>query len=146
MQLLPLTFYPSPQVILDLLGHTFSSDLPDLVANLDADRSFILPDLKSTQVSSFLGSLALCALWIRSLICITVFLRQTSSNSILSMRKDIESTLGVRPHSQSAAMMVKGGTTVRVRVGFQPTDELSHTSLILIRYVPLCSPFMNGHY
>ena len=54
MQLLPLPLYPSPQTVLDLLGHAFPADLPDLVANLEDHQSFILPDLEAYNVSVML--------------------------------------------------------------------------------------------
>jgi hypothetical protein len=100
----PLSFYPSPQVILDLLGHHFPQDLSNLVSCLDHPPSFFLPDMAS------------------------------SSSPIQAMQKDVENTLGVKPHNQSTAVIIQGSTTVRLRVAFKPIDEVPHTSLILIRY------------
>ena len=60
-------------------------------------------------------------------------LQPAPTNPLSAHRKSVENTLGVKPHKQTVTLMVGGGTKVRVHVGFTPKDDLSRTSLIIIR-------------
>ncbi|XP_061164811.1 transmembrane protein 131-like isoform X1 [Saccostrea echinata] len=108
IQILPLPLYPNPQTIADLLyrNFRFSTDPGDTIEMDDLDI-FTLPDLEQYNPS-----------------------RQ---NPVPGFRKHIETSLGVKPHKLSITTILQPGVKVKVRVGFQPKDDISRTSIILIR-------------
>ncbi|XP_064610189.1 transmembrane protein 131-like isoform X2 [Liolophura sinensis] len=105
-QILPLSLYPNPQTVLDMMSAKLTPDQADFIEMEDLDI-FRLPDLEQYNPSD--------------------------QNPVPGFRKHIENSLGVKPHPQSITTILSPGMKVRVRVGFQPTDEVSRTSLILIR-------------
>ncbi|XP_052077045.1 transmembrane protein 131-like isoform X3 [Mytilus californianus] len=106
IQILPLSLYPNPQTIIELLSQRLTSDISDMIETDDLDI-FTLPDLEQYNPNP--------------------------QNPVPGFRKHIESTLGVKPHKHSITTVLQPGVKVKVRVGFQPRDDISRTSLILIR-------------
>ncbi|KAI0212835.1 transmembrane protein 131 [Lamellibrachia satsuma] len=105
VQVLPLSLYPNPQMLLDLVGSSITYEVAEDIETDDQDV-FVLPDLGELHMSS---------------------------NTEVKLRKGIENTLGVTPHRRSMSMILDGGAKIRIRVGFQPKDEQFHSSLIIIR-------------
>ena len=64
---------------------------------------------------------------------LTCIFQPNPQNPVPGFRKHIESALGVKPHKHSITTVLQPGVKVKVRVGFQPRDDISRTSLILIR-------------
>ena len=56
------------------------------------------------------------------------------TNAVKDHIKNVENSLGVSPHKQSIAAMLQPGHKLRIKIGFQPRDDLARSSLILIRY------------
>ncbi|BFZ14499.1 hypothetical protein BsWGS_17535 [Bradybaena similaris] len=108
-QVLPLSLYPNPHTILDLLGHGLSQDLTDYVDS-DDTNTFVLFDLEPISKSG-----------------------GASAANLSQHRKNVESTLGVIPHKQTIAAFLQPGSKIKVKVGFQPKDDLARSSLIVIR-------------
>ncbi|CAG5136465.1 unnamed protein product, partial [Candidula unifasciata] len=108
-QVLPLSLYPNPHTILDLLGHGLSQDLTDYV-DTDDTNTFVLYDLE--PISKSAGA---------------------SAANLSQHRKNVESTLGVIPHKKTIAGLLQPGGKIKVKVGFQPKDDLARSSLIVIR-------------
>ena len=48
---------------------------------------------------------------------------------------DLEAILGVKPHRDSIAIVLPGGKTKKISVGFKPKDDYPRTSLLVIRSV-----------
>ena len=82
-------------------------------------------------------------------VCVTaveliVFVRQPGSTSLVKDHiKNVENILGVTPHKQSIAAMLQPGHKLRIKIGFQPRDDLARSSLILIRYSAIFAFFSN---
>ncbi|KAK0064719.1 transmembrane protein 131 [Biomphalaria pfeifferi] len=108
VQVLPLSFYPNPHTILELLAARFSQDLTDYIES-DDTNTFVLYDLEPVGKSS------------------------TTASYLAQHRKTVESTLGVIPHKHTLAAILQPGTKIKVKVGFQPKDDLARSSLIIIR-------------
>ncbi|XP_059172508.1 transmembrane protein 131-like isoform X2 [Physella acuta] len=108
VQILPLSYYPSPHTIIDLLTQRFSQDLTDFLES-DETNTFILYDLESYGKSS------------------------TTATNLAQHRKVVESVLGVIPHKQTLAAILQPGNKIKVKVGFQPKDDLARSSLIVVR-------------
>ncbi|XP_071088410.1 transmembrane protein 131-like isoform X1 [Haliotis cracherodii] len=106
MQILPLPLYPNPHTILDLLNYKLSADLTDFIETEDLD-TFTLQDLEEYN--------------------------DNAQNPIPGLRKSVENLLGVKAHKHSIASVLQPGAKLKVRVGFQPKDDYSRTSIILIR-------------
>ncbi|KAL5012217.1 hypothetical protein ScPMuIL_010768 [Solemya velum] len=106
IQILTLSLYPNPQTIIDMMGQKLSADLTDYIETDDLDI-FTLPDQEDYN--------------------------KHPNNPVPRFRKNIETALGVRPHQQTITAVLGSGTKMRIRVGFQPKDDISRTSLILIR-------------
>lgn len=62
-----------------------------------------------------------------------------SATNLAQHRKTVESTFGVIPHKQTIAALLQPGSKIKVRVGFQPKDDLARSSLIVIRFAPCLS-------
>ncbi|RUS80317.1 hypothetical protein EGW08_011918, partial [Elysia chlorotica] len=110
VQALPLSLYPNPHTILDLMNTRFAAELTEYMET-DENNSFVLYDLEA-KVSS--GT-------------------STAEPSIAQHRKTVEQTLGVTPHKQTVVALLQPGEKVKVKVGFQPRDDLPRSSLIVIR-------------
>lgn len=108
VQVLPLSYYPSPHTILELLGQRLSQDLTDYIES-DDTNTFVLYDLEPIGKSS------------------------TTALNLAQHRKTVESTLGVIPHKQTVAAILQPGSKIKVKVGFQPKDDMTRSSLIVIR-------------
>ncbi|XP_046566823.1 transmembrane protein 131-like, partial [Haliotis rubra] len=106
MQILPLPLYPNPHTILDLLNYKLSADLTDFIETEDLE-TFTLQDLEEYN--------------------------DNAQNPIPGLRKSVENLLGVKAHKHSIASVLQPGAKLKVRVGFQPKDDYSRTSIILIR-------------
>ncbi|CAH1777102.1 unnamed protein product [Owenia fusiformis] len=105
LQILPISHYPSPQTILNLMADQLPSYINDVTIN-NTD-TFILSDLEQYN-SSF-------------------------KNPFPQSRKQIEVTLGVKPDRKTIAMLLGPGERRDLHVGFTPTNSRTVTSLILIR-------------
>ncbi|XP_005095325.1 transmembrane protein 131 isoform X2 [Aplysia californica] len=110
VQVLPLSLYPNPHTILDLMSHRLAEDLTEYVDTEDSS-AFLLYDLELIGKG---GGTA-------------------SANNLAQHRKTVESTLGVIPHKHTLAALLQPGTKIKVKVGFQPKDDLARSSLIVIR-------------
>ncbi|GFN80733.1 transmembrane protein 131-like isoform x2 [Plakobranchus ocellatus] len=108
VQALPLSLYPSPHTILDLLSQRLRTDMTDYVES--EENSFFLFD---TQAPESKGT-------------------STGTNT-LQYRKLVEQSLGVTPHRETVVALLQPGMKLKVKVGFQPKDELLRSSLIVIR-------------
>ena len=106
-QIIPLHIYPNPQMMLDA---TASSSIPDLTSDyieMEDNEIFSLPDLLELHLAN---------------------------SSFAAMRHTVETTLGVRPHRQTLTVVVPPRDKIIVRVAFQPKDDSSRASLIVIRW------------
>ncbi|KAH9505685.1 hypothetical protein Btru_055497, partial [Bulinus truncatus] len=108
VQVLPLSFYPNPHTLLELMAARFSQDLTDYIES-DDTNTFVLYDLEPVGKSS------------------------TTASFLAQHRKTVESTLGVIPHKHTLAAILQPGNKIKVKVGFQPKDDLARSSLIIIR-------------
>ncbi|XP_064637998.1 transmembrane protein 131-like isoform X2 [Lineus longissimus] len=106
VQVLPLSVYPNPQTIVDMVSQSLPSDLTDYI-EMDDEDIFRLQDLEIYNSSD--------------------------TNPVLKYRKHIEGYLGVKPHRNTIAAVLQPGTKLRVRLAFQPKDDTSKTTLILVR-------------
>lgn len=61
--------------------------------------------------------------------------KSDSSSNVLRHRKTVESSLGVSPHKQTLAAVLKPGGKIKVKVAFKPKDDIPRSSLIIIRSV-----------
>jgi hypothetical protein len=121
VQVLPLNVYPNVQTLLDMI--TPSLIPPEIGSDLvvvsdegddpDADV-FTLPDLGENPVplSPPAGD----------------------TTSLIALRRSFETTLGVKPHRRSFAMLMPPRVKMSVRSKFQPKDDVLKTSLIIVRY------------
>ncbi|XP_029658546.1 transmembrane protein 131 isoform X2 [Octopus sinensis] len=106
IQIFTLPVYPNPQTIVDLMSNRLASDLSDYIETDDRDI-FILPDLEHSY--------------------------STPNSQLHRYRKHIENTLGIKPHKETITALLSPGTKLKFQVGFRPKDDLSRTSLIIIR-------------
>ncbi|GAB1597873.1 transmembrane protein 131-like isoform X1 [Argonauta hians] len=106
IQIFTLPVYPNPQTIVDLMSNRLASDLSDYIETDDKDI-FILPDLQHSYT--------------------------TPNSQLHRYRKHIENTLGMKPHKDTITALLSPGTKLKFQVGFRPKDDLSRTSLIIIR-------------
>ena len=107
MQIVPLSLYPNPQSLLDLLSPELSQDLTEYVALDPEDEVFTLQDLE--------------------------IYHKSPKNPVPALRRSVESLFGVKPHPHSITMLVGGGTKLRVRLGFNPKDDALHSTVIILR-------------
>ncbi|KAK7503847.1 hypothetical protein BaRGS_00004970, partial [Batillaria attramentaria] len=105
IQVLPLSLYPNPHTIIDLMNHGLSPDLTDFIETEDLD-TFRLYDLDSVP---------------------------GTTSPVFDHIKSVENSLGVTPHRQSIAAILQPGQKLKTKIGFQPRDDLARSSLILIR-------------
>ncbi|GFS24444.1 transmembrane protein 131-like isoform X4, partial [Elysia marginata] len=110
VQALPLSLYPNPHTVLDLMSPRFAPDMTDYMES-DENNSFVLYDLETKASSS----------------------SSTGEQNIFQHRKNVEQALGVIPHKQTVVALLQPGAKVKVKVGFQPKDDLPRSSLIVIR-------------
>ncbi|KAL3880716.1 hypothetical protein ACJMK2_032934, partial [Sinanodonta woodiana] len=106
IQILPLPLYPNPQTVIDMLGRRLSSDVSEFVETDDPDV-FILPDLEEYNPKP--------------------------ENPVPGFRKYIENSLGIKPHHDTITTILQPGVKIKVRIGFQPKDDIYRMSLVLIR-------------
>ncbi|XP_076446798.1 transmembrane protein 131-like isoform X2 [Babylonia areolata] len=106
VQVLPLSLYPNPGTIIDLTSHGLSSDLTDFIETEDLD-TFRLFDLEYTKPGT--------------------------TNPVFDHIKNVENSLGVTPHKNSIAAILQPAQKLKIKIGFQPRDDLARSSLILIR-------------
>ncbi|ESO93808.1 hypothetical protein LOTGIDRAFT_228573 [Lottia gigantea] len=106
IQVLPLSLYPSPHTILDLLTNRLSTDISDYIETDDID-TFTLRDLEH--------------------------INKADNNPMINHRKTVENLLGPTPHPDTLAALLKTGEKLKVKIGFQPRDDVLRTSLIVIR-------------
>lgn len=99
-QVLPLSIYPSPHTVLNVLSEE------------NGDMDFLDPNANQF-----------------SLLDLTYPGNETANQ----LRKQVERTLGVRPHPQTLSALVAPRSSIRVLLGFRPTDDTEKASLILIR-------------
>ncbi|KAK6172925.1 hypothetical protein SNE40_016488 [Patella caerulea] len=106
VQILPLSLYPSPHTIIDLIGQRLSEYVSEYIETEDID-AFTLRDLEAYN--------------------------KEADNPWISHRKNVENSLGPKPHDDSLAALLKPGQKLKIKIGFQPRDDTFRTSLIIIR-------------
>ncbi|OWF37267.1 transmembrane protein 131-like isoform X2 [Mizuhopecten yessoensis] len=106
IQMIPLALYPNAQTLLDMMNWRISSEITDYVETEDVDI-FTLPDLERYHTNP--------------------------KNVVPKFRKNVEEKFGVKPHPESITAVLGPDVKIKVRVGFHPKDDISRTSLILIR-------------
>lgn len=127
VQIMPLSVYPSPQNLLNtvvpsLLPPDIMSDLivsTDDVDSADSDV-FTLPDLTDPLPAA------------------TQALPPGAPappvyDLLAALRRAAETTLGMRPHRRTIAMLMQPRSKVTIRVSFQPRDDLPRTTVIVVR-------------
>ncbi|XP_013418594.1 transmembrane protein 131-like isoform X2 [Lingula anatina] len=106
IQVLPLSLYPNPQVLLDMLSSTFSDHLSDYVETDDQDI-FTLENLELYD--------------------------KRPDNAVPEMRQWVTDYFGVKPHKHTIATILNGRGGVRCLAGFSPKDDSIRSTLIVIR-------------
>lgn len=121
VQVLPLNVYPNVQTLLDMI--TPSLIPPEIGSDLvvvssegddpDADV-FTLPDLVEYPVP--------------------VSPPAGDTTSLMALRRSFETSLGIRPHRRTFAMLMPPRVKMSIRSKFQPKDDSLKTSLFIVRY------------
>jgi hypothetical protein len=62
---------------------------------------------------------------------LTCIFQPNPQNPVPGFRKHIESALGVKPHKHSITTVLQPGVKVKVRVGFQPRDDISPSPYLM---------------
>jgi len=134
VQILPLSVYPNAQTLLDTIVPSLLP--PDIMSDLivtDPDEPdidvFALPDL-DTSTTTPAGVMPPQPPGSGAGV---VF------DTLAMLRKAAETTLAMRPHRRTIALLMQPRSKVTVKVSFQPKDDLLRTAVIIVRLVVLKS-------
>lgn len=110
VHVVPVALYPNAQTLIDTIGHFLPPDITQDFLELDDGDVFSLRSLTESQN-----------------------LRPVSGPSLVSMRRQVETSLGVRTNKSTLAFVLPSRTKISIEVVFKPKDDVLRDSLFIIR-------------